>query len=150
MIRIRRGPAPRWVRRLGAWTGVVAVTVAGVVLGVLVAGHTTDDIGPFRAQYAIRPSFTGGTEVSIPPLGSLHLQSHYGPAHLTVRLDSLDQGRTEAIVRDPDALVAASDGAVEDVNAGVRRLVWQTLGVSVLGAMAVSALVYRSMRRVAT
>jgi hypothetical protein len=70
------------------------VASVGVVLGVLLAGQTTDDLGPFRADYSVRPSFTGGTEVVIPPLGSLHLQSHYGPAHLKVTLESLDQART--------------------------------------------------------
>lgn len=137
------------VRRLASYVGLFAVSVTGVVLGVLLAGHTTDDLGPFRAEYSVKPSFTGGTEVSIPPLGSLHLRSHYGPAHLKVTLDALDQKRTKAIVTDPNALEHASDGAVEDVSRGVRRLVWQVAGVSVLGAMLAGAVIYRSPRRVA-
>jgi predicted phosphodiesterase len=144
--RIARRPG---VRRFGAYLGVFIVSLVGVVLGILLAGRTTDDLGPFRAEYSIRPSFTGGTEVAIPPLGSLHLRSHYGPAHLRVRLDSLDQNRTRAIVTDPNALERASDGAVDDVSRGVRRLVWQVAGASVLGAMLFGALIYRSVRRVA-
>jgi predicted phosphodiesterase len=128
---------------------MVAVSVAGVSLGLLLAGRTTDDLGPFRAQYSIQPSIMGGTEVSIPPLGSLELDSHHGPAHLQVRLDALDQDRTRAIVTDPDALERASNSAVSDVNRGVRRLIWQVAGVSVLGAMILAGLVYRSARRIA-
>jgi predicted phosphodiesterase len=160
-LRFRLPPVPRrlrlrWprlrrsgLRRFGSYVGVFAVSVAGVVLGLLLAGRTTDDLGPFQAEYSVLPSFTGGTEVAIPPLGSLHLRTHHGPAHLQVRLESLDQDRTRAIVTDPNALERASDGAVEDVSRGVRRLVWQVAGVSVLGAMLLGAVIYRSTRRVA-
>jgi predicted phosphodiesterase len=152
-LRLRLG-LPAWmrgrrVRRAGSVLGVFAVSLTGVVIGVLLAGKTSDDLGPFRAEYSARPAFAGGTEVAIPPLGSLHLNTHYGPAHLQVRLDALDQDRTRAIVTDPNALEKASDGAVEDVSRGVRRLVWQVAGASVLGAMLFGAVVYRSTRRVA-
>jgi predicted phosphodiesterase len=137
------------VRRAFSAIGVVAISLMGVVIGVLLAGSTTDDVGPFQAKYSATPSFTGGTEVAIPPLGSLHLASHYGPAHLQVTLQALDQKRTEAIVTDPNALEHASDNAVEDVSRGVRRLIWQVAGASVLGAMLLGAIIYRSARRVA-
>jgi predicted MPP superfamily phosphohydrolase len=107
------------------------------------------EVGPFHAQFALTPSLTGGSEVRIPPLGALHLASHGGPAHLVVHLDTLDQQRTKALVTDPNGLARAGDSAVEDLQNGVRRLALQVLGVSVLGAMALAALVYRSMRRVA-
>src|SRR3712207_5862124 len=133
-IRLRGFAAgPGWERRLRlvrSALGLFAVSTAGVVLGVLLAGRTTDHLGPFRAEYALRPSVTGGTEVSIPPLGSLHLDSHHGPAHLQIRLDALDQDRTKAIVSDPASLERASDGAVEDVSRGVRRLVWKVAGAA--------------------
>lgn len=137
------------VRRTFSAIGVVAISLLGVVIGVLLAGSTTDDVGPFQAKYSATPSLTGGTEVAIPPLGSLHLASHYGPAHLQVTLQALDQKRTEAIVTDPNALEHASDNAVEDVSRGVRRLIWQVAGASVLGAMLLGAIIYRSARRVA-
>lgn len=116
---------------------------------MLLAGRVKADVGPFRAEFAVVPSVTGGTEVAIPPLGSLHLSSHAGPAHFVVRLENLDQKRTSALVRDPNGLTRASDDAVADVDRGVHRLALQVAGVSVLGAMLLGALVYRSMRRVA-
>ncbi len=135
----------RYARRLG----VFAVALAGVALGVLLAGRVKADVGPFRAEFAVVPSLTGGTEVAIPPLGSLHLASHSGPAHFVVRLEDLDQKRTTALVRDPNGLSRASDDAVTDVDRGVHRLALQVAGVSVLGAMLAGALVYRNMRRTA-
>ncbi|GAA1813393.1 metallophosphoesterase [Planosporangium flavigriseum] len=140
----------RHVRRAGRLLGVLVVAAVGMILGVLVAGRVSADVGPFHAQFAITPSVNGGTDVAIPPLGSLHLDSHSGPAHLSVQLTSLDQQRTKALVTNPVALDQASGGVVEDLRTGMTRLVFQVAGVSVLGAMLLAALLYRSMRRVAT
>src|SRR3954464_6508029 len=76
----------RTARRIALAAGLLAVVVVGMVVGVLVGGRVTADVGPFRAQFAITPSFTGGTQVGIPPLGALQLRSHAGPAHLSIRL----------------------------------------------------------------
>jgi predicted phosphodiesterase len=139
----------RHTRRAGRLLGLLAVVAVGMVLAVLVAGRVSADVGPFHAQFAITPAVDGGTDVAIPPLGSLHLASHSGPAHLSVQLTALDQQRTKALVTNPDALTQASGGVVEDVRNGVIRLIFQVAGVSVLGAMLLAALLYRSTRRVA-
>jgi predicted phosphodiesterase len=139
----------RDVRRAGRLLGLLAVAAIGMILGVLVAGRVSADVGPFHAQFAITPAVGGGTDVAIPPLGSLHLASHSGPAHLSVQLTALDQQRTKALVTNPNALAQASGGAVEDVRKGMERLILQVAGVSVLGAMVLAALLYRSMRRAA-
>jgi predicted phosphodiesterase len=144
--RVARQPI---TRRAGRICGVLAVTLTGVVFGVLLGGRVTQDVGPFRAEFAITPSLAGGTEVAIPPLGSLHLASHSGPAHLSVRLGALDPQRTQELVRDPHGLTRASQGAVEDVSRGIHRLTLRVAGVGILGAMLLGAFVYRSMRRVA-
>src|SRR5262245_52805175 len=141
LIRVRR--------RAGAAAALLAVSVTGVVLGVALLGRTNADIGPFQAEMSITPSLYGDTEVDIPPLGSLHVDSHEGPAHLKIQLGALDHRRTEALVADPNGIVRASDTAVVDVEEGVSRLVLRTLGASVLGALVLGALVVRKMRRVA-
>jgi predicted MPP superfamily phosphohydrolase len=87
--------------------------------------------------------------VQIPPLGSLDLHSHDGPAHLEVNLQALDQKRAEALINSPNGINAASQGAVADVQRGVTRLAFQSAGAALLGAMALAALVYRDMRRIA-
>src|SRR4051812_36309730 len=97
------GPHP-WVRRLAVSAAVLAVGLTGVVLGVLLGAHHSTDVGPFRAQMAVTPSWTGETEVDIPPLGALHLNSHDGPVHLRVQLGALDQRRTEALIGDPQGI----------------------------------------------
>ncbi|MFG1988898.1 metallophosphoesterase [Actinoplanes sp. NPDC048988] len=139
----------RWTRRLRIGAAVALVSVGGVVVGTMLFAHADLNVGPFRAEMSISPSLLGGTEVDLPPLGSLHLDSHDGPIHLKVNLSSLDQSRTEALIDDPTALTSAGDRAVDDVRTGVIQLGVRTLGISVLAALILSALIFRNVRRVA-
>jgi predicted phosphodiesterase len=136
-------------RRLATAAAVVAVTLAGVTIGLLVGAHVRQDVGPFEAEFSITPTVAGGTDVQLPPLGSLKVRSHSGPAHLTIDLAALDAARTRALLVQPDGVNRASATAVDDITQGVARLVLQSLGAGLLGAMALAALVFRSMRRVA-
>ncbi|MFG1842247.1 metallophosphoesterase [Micromonospora sp. NPDC049175] len=137
------------LRRVGLIVAVLAVALAGAVLGVLAGGQVDTDIGPFRANLSISPARDGGTTVDIPPLGALLLDSHDGPTHLTVRLGALDQGRTEALIDDPASISRASQSAVEDVRSGVMRLGLRALGASVLVTLILAGLIFRNVRRTA-
>jgi predicted phosphodiesterase len=143
------GRRHRVLHRLAVAAGLLVVALVGMSLGLLLGGRVHQDVGPFAAQFAMRPSVSGGTSVQIPPLGSLDLHSHSGPAHLDVTLDALDQKRAEALVNNPGGINAASQGAVQDVQRGVTRLAFQSAGAAVLGAMLLAAMIYRDMRRVA-
>lgn len=129
--------------------GLLAVTVGGVLVGLMLAAATKVEVGPFTSTFTVAPSIVGDTEVLIPPLGSLHLDTHEGPAHLRVRLDGLDRTRTEALITDPASITRASKGAVEDVRVGVDRLIMRATAVGMLGAMLAAAVIYRRMRQVA-
>jgi predicted MPP superfamily phosphohydrolase len=138
-----------WGRRIRIGVAVVIVSLVGVVVGTMLLAHTNLNVGPFRAEMSITPSFAGGTEIDIPPLGSLHLDSHDGPIHLKVDLGSLDQTRTEALIDDPTAISAAGQHAVDDVTAGVLRLGLRALGAALGSALLLSALIFRNVKRVA-
>lgn len=138
------------VHVVGRWLLIAAVALVGAVAGLLLNGRVDHDVGPFRAEFAITPSWTGQTEVQIPPLGSLILDSHDAPATLTVRLDELDPKRTRALISDPRAVERASRTAVTDVESGMKRLAITAGGSALLGALLLSALVYRrEVRRIA-
>jgi predicted phosphodiesterase len=139
----------RWTRRIGIAAAVGLISVGGVVIGTMLFAHADLNVGPFRAEMSISPSIQGGTEVDIPPLGSLHLDSHDGPIHLKVNLASLDQNRTEALIDDPSAISSAGENAVDDVRSGVIRLGLRALGIAVLSALILSGLIFRNIRRVA-
>ncbi len=137
------------LRHLGVAAGLVIVALIGVSVGLLLGGRVHQDVGPFAVQFVMRPSLTGGTSVKIPPLGSLDLRSHDGPAHVEVTVDSVDRARVEAVVNSPNGINAVSQTAVLDVQRGATRLAFQSAGAAVLGAMALGALIYRDMRRIA-
>ena len=139
----------KWTRRVRIGAAVALVSIGAVVIGTMLLGHAELNVGPFRAEMSISPSIQGGTEVDIPPLGSLHLDSHDGPIHLKVNLGSLDQSRTEALIDDPTAISSAGENAVDDVRMGVTRLGVRVLGIAVLSALILSALIFRNVRRVA-
>ncbi|MFF5293529.1 metallophosphoesterase family protein [Paractinoplanes globisporus] len=139
----------RWTRRVRIAAAVGLISIGGVVIGTMLFAHADIAVGPFRAEMSISPSVQGGTEVDIPPLGSLHLDSHDGPIHLKVNLGSLDQSRTEALIDDPAAISSAGENAVDDVRTGVMRLGVRTLGIAVLSALILSALIFRNIRRIA-
>jgi predicted phosphodiesterase len=138
-----------WTRRLRIGTAVALVSIAGVIIGTMLFAHASVYVGPFRAEMSITPSVLGGTEVDLPPLGSLHLDSHDGPIHLKVDLAALDQNRTEALIDDPAAISSAGENAVDEVRLGVMRLGVRTLGIAVLSALILAALIFRNVRRVA-
>ncbi|WP_433369445.1 metallophosphoesterase family protein [Actinoplanes sp. CA-142083] len=138
-----------WARRARIGAAVALISIGGVVIGTMLFAHANINVGPFRAEMSISPSIQGGTEVDIPPLGSLHLDSHDGPIHLKVNLASLDQNRTEALIDDPSAISNAGENAVDDVRMGVIRLGVRALGIAVLSAMILAALIFRNVRRVA-
>jgi predicted phosphodiesterase len=138
-----------WARRVRTAATIVLISLAGVVVGTLLFAQTDIAVGPFRAEMSVSPSISGGTEVDIPPLGSLHLDSHHGPIHLKVDLGSLDQERTEALIDDPGAISAAGDSAVADVTNGVLKVGLRALGAAVASALLLAALVFRNVRRVA-
>jgi predicted phosphodiesterase len=139
----------RWTGRVRVGAAVALVSIGGVIIGTMLFAHTSVYVGPFRAEMSISPSILGGTEVDLPPLGSLHLDSHDGPLHLKVDLAALDQSRTEALIDDPAAISSAGSNAVSDVRLGVMRLGVRTLGIAVLSALLLAALIFRNVRRVA-
>ncbi|MFI5490940.1 metallophosphoesterase [Actinoplanes sp. NPDC051859] len=139
-----------WAQRVRVATAVLLVSLTGVVLGTMLLAQSEIPVGPFRADMSISPSLEGGTEVDIPPLGSLHLDSHDGPLHLKVNLGALDQQRTEALIDDPTAIGLAGQSAVDDVTRGVLQLSLRALGAAIVCALVLAAIIFRNLRRVAT
>lgn len=142
-------PGAQPVRRLGVACLVVLVALTGTVLGLLLGSATGVEVGPFHAELRVTPAVSGETSVLIPPLGSLHLDTHDSPVQLTIALGELDQARTQAMITDPGGVTRAAETVADDVIAGVVRLGFGSLGAAVLGAMLLAALVFRNMRRVA-
>jgi predicted phosphodiesterase len=147
----RRLPWHRFPSRQRAGTGLLILLVAlvGTAFGLLLGSRTPVEIGPFNAELRVDPAVTGDTAVFIPPVGSLHLNTHDGPTRLTIQLGTLDQARTQAMLTDPGGVTRAAESVADDVVNGVIRVGLGSLGAAVLGAMLLASLVFRNMRKVA-
>lgn len=132
--------------RLLLAAALAAVGLLGALLGVLVAGTVTRDVGPFEADLALRASWSGGTEVAVPPLGQLQLDTHDGPVQLEVRITQLRPDAVRDLAADPDQLRSLGAVVDADLRAGVRDLVLRTLVVTLVGAAAMGLLVSRRLR----
>ena len=135
-------------RRLLLGLELAGVGLLGALLAVLVAGTVTRDVGPFRADLSLRPSWTGGTDVAVPPLGQLQLDTHDGPVQLEVRITQLRPEAARDIAANPASLRSLGGTVNDDLRAGVRDLVLRTVVVTLLGAATLGLLVFRRLRRV--
>jgi predicted phosphodiesterase len=122
--------------------------MAGVILGLMVAGRVHVPIGPFKTTLLVRPSTHGGTVVRLAPLGTIRIDTHDAPIAIVAEVDELRLDEAEAIARDPALLEKFEVQVVDDARAGLRALALRALLAAavggLLGALA-SSLAWRSV-----
>ena len=122
------------------------MALAGAVLGILLLGRVEAPLGPVDATLSFQPSWSGGAEVGIPPLGALTVDAYDGPLQLDIQLRRIDQVRAQSLASHPAWVDRIVDEVSDDLRAGVVRLVWTTAGAAVLGAALTSLLLLRRWR----
>ncbi|MDX6738140.1 metallophosphoesterase [Actinocorallia sp. A-T 12471] len=134
-------------RRTARWSSLVAVAVAGTVIGLLVGGRVETPVGPADASLSLAFSAEGGTEVEVPPLGALRLDSHAGPLLLKAQITRLRPAATQAFINDPAGINALEKTVTDEIQRGV---IWMAVR-AVVASLVVTALLalalYRSWRR---
>ncbi|MFG3253673.1 metallophosphoesterase [Streptomyces sp. NPDC048172] len=137
-------PHPYW-RGLG----LIAVTLLGAWLGLLIVGSVHASVGPMDTRMTLRPSFTGGTKINVSPLGALRLRSHDAPLRLDVDVNQLDQERASALVDHPERLQGQTfrNEIASDVRSGTFDLALRSAIAVVAGPLALGLAVYRRPRR---
>ncbi len=133
-------------RRLLLAVELAGVGLLGAMLAVGVAGTVTREVGPFSADLSLAPALHGGTEVAVPPLGQLQLDTHDGPVRLEVGINQLRPEAARSIATNPNALRGLGAEVNDDLRAGVRDLLLRTALVTVVGAAALGLLVFRRLR----
>jgi predicted MPP superfamily phosphohydrolase len=144
------GARPELGRRahpLARAAGLVTVVLAGAWLGLLTVGAVRAPVGPVNTTMSLHPSLDGGTEIDIPPLGALHLDTHTAPFRLQVDVDQLDPERSRDLVDHPERISGLQDSVTEDVSSGIRTLAVRSGVAVVVGATALGLIVYRRPRR---
>jgi predicted phosphodiesterase len=134
-------------RRLLLALELAGVGLLGALLAIAVAGTVVRDVGPFSAALSFQPSLTGETDIAVPPLGELQLDTHDSPVRLEVGIIQLRADAARTIATNPDALRGLGSEVDDDLRSGVRELLVRTVVVTVLGAAALGLLVFRRLRR---
>ncbi|MGW1378568.1 metallophosphoesterase family protein [Streptomyces sp. NPDC002446] len=127
--------------------GLIAVTVLGAWLGLVLLGTLRVPVGPMDTTMALRPSLAGGTRIDVPPLGDLELSSHAAPVRLDVDVDRLDPARSQALVDHPERFAGLQAEVTRDVTRGARGLALHSCVAVASGATALALAVYRRPRR---
>ena len=127
--------------------GVVIVTLAGICLGLSLAGSVAEPVGPVQARFSVSPTASGGLTVRIPPLGSVRLRTHSGPLHVTAEVRRLDATAAGRLVDDPAMLSALPTVLTRDVRHALLKMALAASGAAVAGAALLALAVYRSGRR---
>ena len=117
------------------------VGIVGGWLGLLLAGGASVQIGPVQTLMSLRPSLSGQTLVSVPPLGSLQMNTNHGPLQLTVDVRQLNETDVKKLVADPNSFANLPDIASAQLKHGViaaaiRAAVAATVGGLLLGLVA--------------
>ncbi|WP_051571288.1 metallophosphoesterase family protein [Cryptosporangium arvum] len=146
LARLRSVRGPKWLR-----TGVLAFLIAlvGTTLGLQLGGRAEVEIGPFQMQLAAQPSLSGGSQLRIPPLGAISIQSHSGPIRLVARVDGLNESETRQLIADPARIEEATDLTTGDVRSALETLALRAIGAGLLGAVLLGAIAFRDVRRTA-
>lgn len=127
--------------------GLGAVAVVGAWLGLVVVGAVAAPVGPVDTRMSLHPSFTGGTNINVSPLGALDLSSHRGPVRLDVDVRRLDPVRAGNLVSHPERIAGLADEVAGDTVDGVVFLAVRSAAVVFTGAAVVGLVVYRRPRR---
>jgi predicted MPP superfamily phosphohydrolase len=128
---------------------IAAVIIVGLVggwLGMLAGGRAQTPVGPADVQMSLRPSWSGGTVVDIPPLGTLRLDTHRGPLRLDAQVARLRPEPSRRLIEHPDELDELTSTIGGEVRHGVIMVALRGAGLAVGCAGLAGFIVFRSWR----
>jgi predicted MPP superfamily phosphohydrolase len=125
---------------------VIIVGLLGGWVGMLLGGRTETPVGPADVALSLRPSWSGGTVVDIPPLGTLQLDTHRGPLRLDAQVARLRPEPARRLIEHPAALERLTAEIGGEIRHGLIVLTLRATGVGVLCAGLAGFVAFRSWR----
>ena len=144
----RLRPLGAWLRRhrAGERALVCLTALAGAVVAVTLWGNVHAKVGPVRATLALRVGVHGGTEIDIPPLGRLTVQSHVGPLHLRATVNGLDVNAAERALNGAVTTDQLEAQVTRDARHAMTVLIAKWIVLAVLGGGLAVLVVFRRPR----
>ncbi|MEU5876402.1 metallophosphoesterase [Spirillospora sp. NPDC047279] len=143
---VKRLRTPR-ARRTGRVTLVLVVGLLGGYLGLTLGGHVVAPVGPTDVSLNLRPSLTGGTTVQIPPLGALHLDTHWGPIGLEAAVTDLRPEEARALIESESEVDHLTTKVGAELRHGVVIMLLRAVGLALTLAFLTALIVFRSWRK---
>lgn len=139
----RRGWSYARRHHVGPRLAMVLTALTGAVTAVTLWGSVHHDVGPVRASFAVQPRLHGGTEIVIPPLGRLKVDSHTGPLHVKTVVTGVDLADSKRILAGNVSGTELETAVTNDVRRAMWLLVIKVALLSVAGGAAAVLLVFR-------
>ena len=136
-------------RRLGLVALCLVVGVVGGGLGIVVAAHENARVGPVDVRFELQPSTAGGSQVRIPPLGTMEFATHRGPLALHGSVVELRADVARSLAQDPGGFATLGNRVGHDLRSALIGLAVRAVASALLGAGLLGLLVFRSLRRTA-
>ncbi len=123
--------------------GVLAVVVAGAGIGSALAPDVPARIGPIDARVRVVPSLHPGVRLLLPPAGRVDFSTHLAPVAVEAGIAEVDLEGARALIASPAALRTLQERAPDDLRSATLQAGATTAGCALVGAVALSVLVYR-------
>ncbi len=107
----------------------------------------TGDVGPGRVSLSLSWDTKGETQLSVPPLGRVLIDTHHAPTALRARVESIDLDQAQRLGASDAAVTRLEAEARHDVGALVRSLAWRLAVVALVIAVLAAAVVPRHRLR---
>ncbi|XVQ11439.1 metallophosphoesterase family protein [Spirillospora sp. CA-255316] len=134
-------------RRWGTASAVVVAGLAGGFVGLLLGGRIETPVGPTDVSLLLRPHLGGGTTIQIPPLGALHLDTHWGPISLEARVTELRPQPARDLIENQTGLDNLTDQISDQLRHGVIVLLLRATVLALTFSFLAGLVLFRSWRR---
>ncbi|MCW2900738.1 MAG: metallophosphoesterase [Streptosporangiaceae bacterium] len=125
---------------------VVVVGLVGGLIGILLGGRVETPVGPVNVAMSVHPSWNGGTTIEVPPLGTLRMDTHWGPLRLRAQVAEIRSQDARQLIQATGQVDRLANQISGQVRHGVIVLAVRAMAFAlVFGALA-GLLVFRSWR----
>lgn len=130
-------------RRVGLVVEVLVVGLVGCWLGLLAGGRLDAPVGPLETRITVEPGLHGDSEVAIPPLGELTVDSHDGPWLLRAEVTRINAADARRFFSNPSSVNGLGEQVSKDLTDAVVTVVLRATLAAVIGALLLGLMVFR-------
>lgn len=125
------------------------LAVVGAGVGAALAPSAHEQIGPLNVAVAVRPSVHPGVAVALPPVGTVHFDTHRAPFVWRATVASVDLELARRVLSSSVRLEALQARAPDELRGAAIRAALLSGGCALLGSTLLLALGTRSRHGVA-